>query len=254
MGDRLKDKVAIISGGGSGIGAATAVRFAEEGARVVICGRRMEPLQQVVAQIEAAGGEACAFAVDVANQQAVVQLIDATVAKYGKLNILVNNAVAVVPGMLKKISADDWRKNFAVSVDGTMFMMQAAYPQLKQHRGAIVNMSSILGQFGTPAMTAYSAAKSAVVAMTRTAAIEWARDNIRANTVVPGTIMTPPTEAMLGDEKAQQAGAALVPLKRIGDPVECANAILFLASDEASYITGIALTVDGGRSSELYVG
>jgi meso-butanediol dehydrogenase/(S,S)-butanediol dehydrogenase/diacetyl reductase len=254
MGDRLKDKVAIISGGGSGIGAATAVRFAEEGARVVICGRRMEPLQQVVAQIEAAGGEACAFAVDVADQQAVVQLIDATVAKYGKLNILVNNAVAVVPGMLKKITADDWRKNFAVSVDGTMFMMQAAYPQLKQHRGAIVNMSSILGQFGTPAMTAYSAAKSAVVAMTRTTAIEWARDNIRANTVVPGTIMTPPTEAMLGDEKSQQAGAALIPLKRIGDPVECANAVLFLASDEASYITGIALTVDGGRSSELYVG
>jgi meso-butanediol dehydrogenase/(S,S)-butanediol dehydrogenase/diacetyl reductase len=254
MGDRLKDKVAIISGGGSGIGAATAVRFAEEGARVVICGRRMEPLQQVVAQIEAAGGEACAFAVDVADQQAVVQLIDATVAKYGKLNILVNNAVAVVPGMLKKITADDWRKNFAVSVDGTMFMMQAAYPQLKQHHGAIVNMSSILGQFGTPAMTAYSAAKSAVVAMTRNTAIEWARDNIRANTVVPGPIMTPPTAAMLGDEKSQQAGAALVPLKRIGDPVECANAILFLASDEASYITGIALTVDGGRSSELYVG
>ncbi len=254
MGDRLKDKVAIISGGGSGIGAATAIRFAEEGARVVICGRRMEPLQQVVAQIEAAGGEACAFAVDVANQQAVVQLIDDTVAKYGKLNILVNNAVAVVPGMLKKITAHDWRKNFAVSVDGTMFMMQAAYPQLKQHRGAIVNMSSILGQFGTPAMTAYSAAKSAVVAMTRNTAIEWARHNIRANTVVPGTIMTPPTAAMLGDEKSQQAGAALVPLKRIGDPVECANAILFLASDEASYITGIALTVDGGRSSELYVG
>lgn len=254
MGDRLKHKVAIISGGGSGIGAATAVRFAEEGAKVVICGRRMEPLQQVVAQIEAAGGEACAFAVDVADQQAVVQLIDDTVAKFGKLDILVNNAVAVVPGMLKKITADDWRKNFAVSVDGTMFMMQAAYPQLKQHRGAIVNMSSILGQFGTPAMTAYSAAKSAVVAMTRNTAIEWARDNIRANTVVPGTIMTPPTAAMLGDEKSQQAGAALVPLKRIGDPVECANAILFLASDEASYITGIALTVDGGRSSELYVG
>lgn len=254
MGDRLKHKVAIISGGGSGIGAATAVRFAEEGAKVVICGRRMEPLQQVVAQIEAAGGEACAFAVDVADQQAVVQLIDDTVAKFGKLDILVNNAVAVVPGMLKKITANDWRKNFAVSVDGTMFMMQAAYPQLKQHRGAIVNMSSILGQFGTPAMTAYSAAKSAVVAMTRNTAIEWARDNIRANTVVPGTIMTPPTAAMLGDEKSQQAGAALVPLKRIGDPVECANAILFLASDEASYITGIALTVDGGRSSELYVG
>lgn len=254
MGDRLKHKVAIISGGGSGIGAATAVRFAEEGAKVVICGRRMEPLQQVVAQIEAAGGEACAFAVDVADQQAVVQLIDDTVAKFGKLDILVNNAVAVVPGMLKKITADNWRKNFAVSVDGTMFMMQAAYPQLKQHRGAIVNMSSILGQFGTPAMTAYSAAKSAVVAMTRNTAIEWARDNIRANTVVPGTIMTPPTAAMLGDEKSQQAGAALVPLKRIGDPVECANAILFLASDEASYITGIALTVDGGRSSELYVG
>ena len=254
MADRLKHKVAIISGGGSGIGAATAVRFAEEGAKVVICGRRMEPLQHVVARIEAAGGEACAFAVDVTQQQAVAQLIDDTVARFGKLNILVNNAVAVVPGMLKKITADDWRKNFAVSVDATLFMMQAAYPQLKQHRGAIVNMSSILGQFGTPAMTGYSAAKSAVVAMTRNAAIEWARDNIRANTVVPGTIMTPPTEAMLGDEEAQRAGAALVPLKRIGDPVECANAILFLASDEASYITGIALTVDGGRSSELYVG
>lgn len=254
MTGRLQGKVAIISGGGSGIGAATAKRFAEEGAKVAICGRRLEPLQEVVAHIESAGGEACAFSVDVGEQAAVQQLISDVLGKYGQLDILVNNAVAIAPGMLKKTSAEDWRGNFSVTVDGTMYMMQAAYPHLKAQRGAVVNMSSILGQLGTAAMTGYSAAKSAVVAMTRNAAVEWARDGIRANTVVPGTIMTPPTEAMMGSDEAREAGAKLIPMQRIGDPVECANAILFLASEEASYITGQALTVDGGRASALYVG
>lgn len=254
MAGRLQDKVAIISGGGSGIGAAAALRFAEEGAKVAICGRRLDPLQAVVTQIESAGGEACAFSVDIGDQDAAKQLIEDVVGRYGQLDILVNNAVAIAPGMLKKTSVQDWRANFSVTVDGTMYMMQAAYPYLKAQRGAVVNMSSILGQFGTPAMTAYSAAKSAVVALTRNAAVEWARDGIRANTVVPGTIMTPPTEAMMGSAEAREAGAALIPMQRIGDPVECANAILFLASDEASYITGQALVVDGGRSSALYVG
>lgn len=254
MAGRLQNKVALISGGGSGIGAATARRFAEEGASVAICGRRLQPLQQVVADIKAAGGSACAFTVDVADQAAVQQLIEDVIAEYGQLDILVNNAVAIVPGMLKKTSAADWRGNFSVTVDGTLFMMQAAYPHLKQSQGAIVNISSILGQLGAAAMTAYGAAKSAVVAMTRNAAVEWARDGIRANTIVPGTIMTAPTQAMLASEEARAQGAALVPLKRIGDPLECANAILFLASDEASYVTGVALTVDGGRTAMLYTG
>lgn len=254
MTSRLNNKVAIITGGGSGIGAATAKRFAQEGAQVAVCGRRLEPLQAVVNEINRAGGQACAFSVDVGDEGAVKQLVADVTAKYGKLNIIVNNAVCIVPGMLSDISAEAWRQNFSVTVDGAMFMMQSAYPQLKKHQGAIVNISSICGQLGTPAMTAYSAAKSAVVAMTRNAAVEWAGDNIRANTIIPGAFLTPPTEEVMPTEEAQKAGAALIPLKRIGDPVECANAILFLASDEASYITGASLNVDGGRSSELYIG
>ncbi|NIB38003.1 SDR family oxidoreductase [Pseudomaricurvus alkylphenolicus] len=254
MTDRLKDKVAIITGGGSGIGAAIAKRFAAEGARVVICGRRLEPLQEVVTEITLAGGTAEAFSVDVSDEHAVNGLISNTVESYGQLNILVNNAVSIAPGMLAEQSTESWRQNFTVTVDGTMFMMRAAYPHLKHSQGSVVNISSICGQLATPCMAAYSSAKSALTTLTRNAAVEWAPHNIRVNAVVPGAILTPPTQAVMPTEDAQKAGSALIPLKRIGDPVEVANAILFLASDEASYITGVALNVDGGRAVELVTG
>ena len=251
---RLDNKVAIITGGGSGIGAATAKRFAEEGAKVVICGRRLEPLQGVVEEIKTAGDEAAAFSTDVSDEVAVKQLVADTVAQYSKLDIVVNNATLIVPGMLGEHDTDDWRQNFSVTVDGTMFLMREAHAQLKANKGAVVNISSILGQLGTPAMAGYSTAKAGIIALTRNAAIEWARDSIRCNAVVPGAFLIPPTIEVMPTDDAQKASASLIPLNRIGDPVECANAILFLASDEASYVTGVSLNVDGGRACKFFTG
>jgi NAD(P)-dependent dehydrogenase (short-subunit alcohol dehydrogenase family) len=251
---RLENKVAIITGAGVGIGAATARRMAQEGAKVVVAARRLNLLQEVVADIEAAGGTAMACACDVTDEESVKQLVAATVAAYGKLEIVVNNAVLMVPGMLASYSSKAWRQNFIVSLDGAMFLMREAYPQLKANRGAVVNVSSVCGLLGSVGTAGYSAAKAGMIAMSRNAAIEWGNKGVRVNTVIPGVFLTPPTLGLMPDEASQAATAQSLPLGRIGDPTECANAILFLASDEASYITGAELVVDGGRTAELITG
>ncbi len=253
MSKRLQDKVAIITGGGQGIGAATAMRFAEEGAKVVICSRRMEPLEQVAAAIANAGGECTPLSVDVSDEEAVKRLVATTVSKYGKLDIVVNNAVLMVPGMLANHDTTGWRQNFQVSLDGALFLMREAYAQLKANRGSVVNISSVCGLAGSVGTAGYSAAKAAMIALTRNAAIEWAPD-VRCNVITPGAFLTPALEAVAPDEQSQQATGKTIPLGRVGDPRECANAILFLASDEASYITGACLAVDGGRMAELNTG
>lgn len=251
---RLANKVAIITGAGQGIGAATANRFAQEGAKVVLAARRLNLLEEVVAEIEAAGGAAMARSCDISDEQAVKQLVAATVEAYGKLDIVVNNAVLMVPGMLANHSTKAWHQNFRVSLDGAMFLMREAFPQLQANGGAVVNVASVCGLLGSVGTAGYSAAKAAMIALTRNAGIEWGKQGVRVNTVIPGVFLTPPTEGLLPDKKAQDATARTVPIGRIGDPAECANAILFLASDEASYITGTELVVDGGRTAELNTG
>ena len=251
---RLEGKVAIITGSGQGIGAATALRFAEEGASVVLAARNEAKLAAVAATIEAAGGRALVCPTDVSDEAAVKALVAKTVATWGRLDIVVNNAVLMVPGMLASHDTKGWRQNFIVSLDGAMFLMREAYPQLKANRGAVVNVSSVCGLRGSPATAGYSAAKAAMLGLSRNAAMEWGKKGIRVNTVVPGAFMTPPTEAVLPDDASREATARSIPIGRIGDPRECANAILFLASDEASYITGTELVVDGGRVAELNAG
>ncbi|MBM7424356.1 SDR family NAD(P)-dependent oxidoreductase [Spongiibacter marinus] len=253
MADRLHNKVAIITGGGQGIGAATALRFAEEGAKVVICSRRLEPLEVVAQQIREAGGECLPLSVDVSDEEAVKRLVADTLAQFGRIDIVVNNAVLMVPGMLANHSTRAWHQNFQVSLDGAMFLMREAYSELKKHRGAVVNVSSVCGLAGSVATAGYSAAKAGVIALSKSASIEWA-PAIRVNTVVPGAFLTPALETVNPDEETQRATGKTIPLGRIGDPRECANAILFLASDEASYITGAVLNVDGGRMAELNTG
>jgi len=250
---RLQDKVAIITGASQGIGEATARRFAQEGAKVVLAARRREQLQAIVDDIEAAGGTAMAQAVDITDEAAVKDLVAATIAAYGRLDIVVNNAVLMVPGMLAEHDTRAWRQNFIVSLDGAMFLMREAYAELCKVGGAVVNVSSVCGLKGSPATAGYSAAKAAMLGLSRNAAIEWG-GQVRVNTVIPGAFLTPPTAAVIPDDAAREATAQSIPCKRIGDPVECANAILFLASDEASYITGAELVVDGGRTAELNTG
>ncbi len=251
---RLENKVVIITGAGQGIGAATARRMAREGAKVVLAARRLGLLEEVVGEIEAAGGTAMACSCDVSDEESVKQLVAAAVKAYGKLDIVVNNAVLMVPGMLASHSTKAWHQNFRVSLDGAMFLMRESFSQLKANGGAVVNVASVCGLLGSVGTAGYSAAKAGMIALSRNAAIEWGKQGVRVNTVIPGVFLTPPTIGLLPDEKAQEATARTVPIGRIGDPVECANAILFLASDEASYITGAELVVDGGRTAELNTG
>lgn len=251
MAFRLQDKVAFVTGGGTGIGAATAVRFAQEGATVVVCGRRREPLDAVVASIVAAGGKAEAVVADVSDEAGFTGALADCAARHGRLDILVNNAMAYTWGSIEETSTADWHANFGTSVDGTFWGTRSAMKLMKGKGGSIVNLSSICGTLGTPWMSGYSAAKAAVLNFSRAAAAEGAPHGIRVNVVIPAVVETPATAGMLADEASRKNTEKLIPMGRVGQPEELANAILFLASDEASYITGAALPVDGGRSSML---
>ena len=253
MSKRLQGKIAFVTGAGSGIGEATALRFAEEGATVVLCGRRIEPLQGVQEKIQALGGQAEIAVADVSDEQAYVAALQGTAQRHGRLDILVNNAMAYTWGGIESMSTADWHANFATTVDGTFFGTRTAMQLMKaQGGGSIVNIASICGLFGTAWMAGYSAAKAAVINFSRAAASEGAPDNIRCNVIIPGVVDTPATAGMLSDAKARGNTEKVIPMKRVGLPVELANAILFLASDEASYVTGASLAVDGGRGSDLY--
>lgn len=251
---RLKGKVAIVTGSSQGIGASTAIRFAQEGASVVLAARRESELETVVEQIRANGGEARARPTDISDEASVRDLVAETVAHYGRLDIIVNNAVLMVPGVLADLNSKAWRQNFTVSLDGAVYLMREAYPHLRAAQGSVVNVSSVCGLLGSIGTAGYSAAKAGLLALTRNAAIEWGKQGVRVNSVVPGVFLTPPTKGLMPDAASQEATARSLPIGRIGDPVECANAILFLASDEASYITGTELVVDGGRTAELGTG
>ncbi len=247
----LQGKVAFITGGGSGIGAATAERFAQEGARVVICGRRMEPLDEVVSRIRAGGGDAAAMQVDVSNEAQFVGALEQVAQEYGQLDVLVNNAMAFTWGSIEEMDTEQWRSNFTTSVDGTFWGTRTALKLMKAHGGSIVNLSSICGELGTPWMSGYSASKAAVTNFSRAAAAEGAPDGVRVNVVIPAVVETPATAGMLADDNARNSTEKLIPMGRVGQPEELANAILFLACDQSSFITGATLPVDGGRSAVL---
>jgi len=251
MNKRLQGKIAFVSGGGSGIGAATAERFAQEGATVVICGRRKEPLDEVVARIKAGGGSAEAIVVDVGNEAQFVGALEQTAKKHGSLDILVNNAMAYTWGGIDGMTTADWHANFTTSVDGTFWGTRTALKLMGGKGGSIVNISSICGTLGTPYMSGYSAAKAAIINFSRAAAAEGAAAGIRVNVVIPAVVETPATAGMLADEASRKTTEKLIPMGRVGQSGELANAVLFLASDEASYVTGAALPVDGGRSAVL---
>jgi NAD(P)-dependent dehydrogenase (short-subunit alcohol dehydrogenase family) len=253
MSKRLQAKIAFVTGAGSGIGEATALRFAEEGATVVLCGRRIEPLQGVQEKIRAQGGQAEIAVADVSDEQAYVGALQAAAQRHGRLDILVNNAMAYTWGGIDTMTTADWHANFATTVDGTFWGTRTAMQLMKaQGGGSIVNIASICGLFGTAWMAGYSAAKAAVINFSRAAASEGAPHNIRCNVIIPGVVDTPATAGMLSDAKTRTNTEKVIPMKRVGLPVELANAILFLASDDASYVTGASLAVDGGRGSDLY--
>ncbi len=246
MGGRLEGKVALISGGASGLGEAQAMLYAREGAKVMIGDLQEELGASVVARIRDAGGEAAFTRLDVtdlASWQAAVAL---TVATFGKLTTLVNNAGIFHPGGIQSESPAGWDRMVAVNQTGVFYGMKAGAPELiKAGKGAaIVNISSLYGLIGSPDAISYHASKAAVRVMGKGAALEFVKQGVRVNTIFPGQIRTP----ILGDITPEQDAAikASIPMGEVGDPMDIAHASLFLASDEARYITGAELWVDGG--------
>ncbi len=255
MTQRFANKTVVVTGSSYGIGLAAAHAFAQEGAHVVICARGEEKLELAAQSIRDAGGSVTAKALDLSDLDAFTALINETAEVRGSLDVLVNNAAVTRHGMIEGMSLKNWRKNFSVTADATFVGTQAALKIMcDQGRGAIVNVSSSCGLKAAAGVAGYSAAKAAMNQFSSCAAIEYAARGVRVNTVVPGSISTPANQAAAGGNQdvVEQLEAA-IPMKRNGRPEEVAAAILFLASDEASFITGIELPVDGGKLAELYV-
>ncbi|HEY1850956.1 MAG TPA: glucose 1-dehydrogenase [Candidatus Binataceae bacterium] len=248
---KLENRIAVITGAGSGIGAATARLFASEGARVVIADIDEAGGQKVAAELGAAG----AFCkTDVRNPSQVEALVKFTVDRFGRLDVIHNNAFYTTVGAVGEMSIDGWLKTISVTLSGVFYGMRFALPQmLAQGGGSIVNTASISGLFGDYRMGAYNAAKAGVVNLTKTAAIEYARKNIRVNAVCPGMIATPPVVSMLGatrdPDRTNKNAAESHPIGRLGQPEEIAKVVLFLASDDASFMTGSIVVADGGATA-----
>jgi 3-oxoacyl-[acyl-carrier protein] reductase len=242
---RLQDKVAIVTGGAQGIGKATALKFAQEGAKVVIADMNEEAANGVVQEVSSAGGSALAVVVNVAQEDSVQALIDKTVEWGGTLDILVNNAGITKDTQLRKMSKDQWDAVIAVNLTGVWLCGRAAANIMADKAsGVILNGSSISGLTGNFGQSNYTATKGALIAMTKTWALELGRKNVRVNAVAPGFTATPMVETV--PEKVLDQVKAGTPLGRLGQPEDIANTYAFLASDESGFITGQVLVVDGG--------
>ncbi len=242
----LEDKVCIITGATSGIGAATARYIAKEDANIVLVGRNSERGRKIENEINTNGGKAFFIQCDVAKEKEALETINKTVDSFGKIDILFNNAGVMLPSMeIERMPFEDWNKTFSVNVNGFFLMCKYAKPYLQKSKGCIINNASIAGMhsYVTGRSYAYSASKAAVIQFTRQMAKNYAEEGIRVNSVSPGIIETP---ALNG--RGIEVYGDRIPMKRLGTPEEVAKVVLFLASDQASYITGINIPVDGGVS------
>ncbi len=242
---RLMEKVAIITGAGSGIGHATAVKFAHEGAKVAVCDINEASAHDVAREINDHGGEALPFRVDVTDKDSIARMVEGVMAKWGRIDTLVNNAGIVQDAQLKKMTDEQFDDVIDVNLKGVYNCTKAVVDiMLEQHSGCILNASSIVGLYGNFGQTNYAASKFAVIGMMKTWARELGKKGIRSNAICPGFIETPILKSM--PHKVIQMMEEKVPMGRLGRPEEIANTYAWLASDEASYINGAVIEVSGG--------
>ncbi len=248
---RLENKVALISGGARGMGAVEAKLFAKEGAKVIIGDMLEDEGKKVEAEINEAGGDCVFVLLDVSDEDAWKRAVDEAVSRYGKLDILVNNAGIYRAHIVEETTAEEWDQVMDINAKGVFLGTKHAIPAMRQAGGgSIVNISSVAGLVGSKQTTAYTASKGAVRLLTKSTTIQYAADGIRANSVHPGTIVTPMTEGFLAESAMHEDRVNRTPLKRLGKPEDVAYGALYLASDEASFVTGSELVIDGGRTAE----
>ncbi len=246
---RLEGKVAIVTGSNRGIGKGIAIAFAKEGCKVIVNSHEHDKdADKVVEEIKELGSDAIFVKADVSKEKNVKNLIKKTVEKFGKLDITVNNAGILVSGSVKELTEKDWDRQMAVNLKGVFFVTKYTLEQIRKQGkgGRIINISSIAGLVGFPGISAYCASKGGITELTREVALDCAKDGITVNAINPGVIVTDMTQAMLRDKATNKMLMENTPIERFGQPEDIANAAVFLASDESSFITGHNLVVDGG--------
>lgn len=246
---KLMEKTAIITGAGSGIGRATALKLANNGANIVVVGRHINSLQKTVEEANKSRGASLAVKADVSKKDQVVKMKDKCLKKFGSIDILINNAgVMSPPTPIEDLPEEYWDKLVEVNLKGTFLCSQVFGKEMitGKRGGCIVNIASMCGHGPYPYCGAYGATKAAILLFTQQLALEWASFNIRVNSISPGTIITPLNEKVYADKDIYERRSSMIPLHRPGTPQDIANAVLFLSSEDSEYITGTDLLVDGG--------
>ena len=251
---RFEDRVAIVTGGATGIGWAVARGFADEGASVVIAGRSAERGEEAAATLTTQGAQARFVRTDVSDSAAVRQLVERTVDDFGRIDVLVNNGGIEVDEGPDGPTEGDWDELFDINTKGTWLGCRFALPHLLESKGAIINNASVAALVGSPGHAAYAASKAAVVSLTQSLALAYAEQGVRINAICPGPILTEMTRLAwesTGGEEGRRKNLALCPARRAADPEEVAGLVLYLASPAAAFITGAAIPIDGGKSAGL---
>ncbi|WP_136604121.1 SDR family NAD(P)-dependent oxidoreductase [Paenibacillus dokdonensis] len=247
---RVSGKVAIVTGAAGGMGKADAMILAQEGAKVVVTDIQEDKVNEVVEEINKNGGEAIGFRHNVTSEEEWQHIVDETVKKWGKIDVLVNNAGISLAKKLVDTTAQDWDKVMSINLTGGFFGLKHVIPVMQKNGGgSIINISSIAGLTGSNGAGPYTASKGAVRMLTKAVAIDYGKDNIRCNSIHPGYIETPMTKDLLADDNMTKWFISNTPLPRLGKPENIAQGVLFLASDESSFITGAELAIDGGVSA-----
>lgn len=247
---QLHDKVALVTGAAQGMGKADAIALASQGAKVILTDRKIDLCKKVAAEIQSKGGEAACFEMDVSSKAQVEKVFADVIKQYGKIDILVNNAGIFAPKMALDLTEEEWEQTMAINLKGQFLCAQQAAKDMARRKwGRIINISSVASGstgIGFPGAAHYTASKGGIIGMSETLAIEWAPHGITVNVIAPGAIDTPMVEGAKMTNEVKEALFAHIPLKRMGKPEEIAAAVVFLSSEEASYVTGATLYVDGG--------